>query len=211
MLMKATIGIDQSYTDTGIAIAVNGKIEVARSIPLHELDNDSEKRNQLEIVIDRAIALCTRKELIPQIYIEQPRINKGQTTFDYIKRAGAMEAKIVDICYMLDYRCYAIASNAWKSAIVGDRDKEDNSCGVPPQKWHTAQYTLSQGYDRFVLQGASTRTHNFIRHATIDDVKVRSNIQPAQKLKYNDNIGDAICIALYGELPAEQQIRKQLI
>lgn len=193
-MKNAIIGIDQSYTDTGIAIAARSKILTALSLPLERCENDTVKRSSLKARLEIAIELCYQNKHEPIIYIEAVRINSGQTTFDYIKRAGAMESVIIDLCFYKGIECRSVASNSWKAKIVGSREKVPNSIGIPPEKYKTYEYTHKLGLDEYTLQECSKRTRNYVKQ-----------LEDGTKLKYNDNTGDSCCIALYGCLPEETQ------
>lgn len=206
---KVIIGIDQSYTDTGIAITTKGVVRNAFSVPLSGYSSETEKRMALKEnlikVIDKCIDNCYNEI---EIYIEQVRINKGKTTFDYLKRAGAMEALIIDIVYMHKYirahehiKLYSVSTNAWKSKILGGRQAIKNSSGIDQAKYATFQFlTQRKKLSKYVLQKASKQTRNYVYK---DD--------DGNKWKYNDNIGDAICIALYGYINEKDTTRKELL
>lgn len=206
MNKQAVIGLDQSYTDTGIAIGVNGRIRAAKSIPLEKLGSDTLKRNSVIDGLYSAIELCRKNGIFDcdiSVYIEQPRINKGQTTFDYIKRAGAMESCIVDYLYN-EYNgiinMYSVSSNAWKAVVLGTREERKNNVGIDPRKYLMYEYCIEHGFDDYVLQTCSKQTKRFV---TCD--------ANGNKLKYNDNIGDAIGICMYGFVPENDQKKKCLL
>lgn len=199
-MKKAIIGIDQSYTDTGIAIAAGGKILTAISLPLYWQANDTIKRNVLKDKLVDAINMCRDKKKDPIVYIEAVRINQGQTTFDYIKRAGAMESIIIDTCFYYNVDCRSVASNSWKAGILGSRKKVENEKGIAPEKYMAYKYTCRIGCDRYTLMECGDRTRKY--------VSLNSN---GKKLKYNDNVGDACCISLYGCLPEEKQVYNVLV
>lgn len=199
-MKNAIIGIDQSYTDTGIAIAVGGKILAAISLSFDKIDYDTEKRILLKNKLHHAINLCYNNGYKPIVYFEQVRINKNQTTFNYMKRAGAMESVIIDLCYSEKLECRSVSSNSWKAKVLGSRKKIENEKGIAPEKYIAYEYTHKLGLDKFTLQPCSNRTENYL---LID--------KRGTKLKYNDNIGDAICISLYGCLPQKDQVYQTLV
>lgn len=198
--MKTVIGIDQSYTDTGIAVAADGVIQAAISLPLSSLSSDTQKRLELRTKLISCIKNCIKHDSIPEVYFEQVRINRGQTTFNYIKHAGAMEATIIDTCAEYDVNLYSVASNAWKSAILGTRDRVPNILGIPPEKYLTYEYTSLHGYNKFTLYKASKQSRYYVERDA-----------DGFPYKYNDNIGDAICICLYGCLDSDKQKRTKLV
>lgn len=200
-MKKAIIGIDQSYTDTGIAIAVNGVIQTAFSVYLKGCKHDTERRMILQKRLVDCINFCEKHNYDPDVYFEQIRISGQQTTFNYIVRAGSMVATIVDTCYQYNADCYSVTPNAWKTSILGSTKSKVIGMGVDPKKALMYEYCVKKGYDKYVLQPANKRTRNYIK----------LDIDNQTKLKYNDNIGDSIGIALYGSKPENEQKKEKCI
>lgn len=198
-MKEAIIGIDQSYTDTGIAIAVRGEILAAISLPFANTDHDTKRRNLLRKRILDAITLCHKHDYYPVVYYEQVRINKNQSTFKFVKRSGAMESVIIDLCYDCNITCRSVSTNSWKAKVLGTRDKIKNNKGIAPEKYVAYRHTHKLGLDKYTLEPCSNRTKRYVKK--LDD---------GTKIKYNDNIGDAICIALYGCLRDSDQVYQTL-
>lgn len=184
----AVIGIDQSYEDTGIAIACDGKIKAVDHILLSSLKNNTERRNEVSKVlmkfIDAAVARADNVEII----VERIRLRSdGFISMDYIKGIGALVAVIVDTAAMYQIPVYSVDTRAWKTAIVGTTKEKSNKYGFNPKKWPTILWCVKNGFKRQIINySVSARK----KKAVIE--------KDGKRYTYNDNKADAICIALYG-------------
>lgn len=61
--VPCVIGFDQSYTRTGISIAVNGKLKKVTSEPFKGLTNKSLKESRLEKMLKRSFNLVSRNSI----------------------------------------------------------------------------------------------------------------------------------------------------
>ena len=196
---KIVIGIDQSYQDTGIAIAMNGQIKAISDCFTKNLKSNTEKRKTLNNRLRTIFKAMSEKqseytncELI--CIIERIRLHSakpGTDSFiniDYIKSIGALNAMIVDLASEFNIPVYSVDTRSWKAQVVGDSTRLANKCGIDPEKWRTIQFVIHKLHrESDILQPVSNRTKKGIVK-TIDGVKYT----------YNDNKADAACIALYG-------------
>ena len=82
---NVVIGIDQSYNNTGISIAADGKLVRVRSIQLDSFENNSEKRRALGQKLDGLLrSVCPKAKNVICI-IERIRLHsQGFLNIDYI-------------------------------------------------------------------------------------------------------------------------------
>lgn len=181
------IGIDQSYNDTGITIACNGKIKAVSSVPMKKLANNTERRNELANELLRYIEYAVTKSDHIEIIVERIRLmSAGVLSMDYIKSMGALIAVIVDTAAMYHIPVYSVDTRAWKTAIIGTAKEKQNKYGLDPKKWPTILWCIKNGYkDKIIDLDVGKRKKGIIEKNGI-------------RYTYNDNKADSIGIALYG-------------
>ncbi len=118
---KIVIGIDQSYTRTGISIAADGKLLKVTSIDFKGLRFKSEKRKHLYNIINKIIILNKSKANEMLLICERIRTFTGGTKLrpNYLKTTGALIAVIVDAAFKHGIEVYSADTRSWKSQIVG--------------------------------------------------------------------------------------------
>ena len=179
---RCIIGVDQSYTNTGLAIAVDGKLKKLTAVNFKGCKNKTEKRNKLEATIRKALEVCIKKYTAEQVTIFVERIRTFTAGDDLrpgvIKPQAALIAKIVDAAYEYGIKVYSIDTRAWKTAVLGT----SRPAGFPykgvdnPQKIREVKFICELGFDKELE--VLTKTGQF--------------------KCYDDDIADAACIALYG-------------
>lgn len=187
---KIVIGVDQSYTRTGISIGVDGKLKKVSSIDYKGLKTRSEKRNELRKVLTRIIESNVSKATEMIIICE--RISTFRKSFgskgnqqgsnpNYLKMTGALVAVIVDVATEYDVEVFSADTRSWKSRIVGTSkgDKDGN------KKAPTIRFVESLGFDLFIREKKTGKNKG-------------------EKI-YNDDAADSACICLYGFLPKKDQ------
>lgn len=191
---KIVIGIDQSYTRTGISICADGTIIKSSSINFKGLNSRSSKRKHLANVIYRILSKASQMALQTIILCERIRTNsptKGKEFGirpDYLKMTGALIATIVDTADEFNVPVYSVDTRSWKSKIVGSSkaDKKGNT-KMPTVNW--VQNKL--GIDLFVREKKTGKNKG--------------------ERMYDDDQADAICISLYGFIKeSDQKIKQEL-
>lgn len=208
---RIVIALDQSYTETGWAVGRSNKILNAGSFKYQEGKSTLIKLETLKKLYNALrmlIATCATKGYREiDIYLEQVRL-EGRSTFDYLKQAGAMEM-LIKHCVHTQQKTYSskfkinlfsVATISWKSNIVGNTKGQINKYKFDPKKYPTMLKCVELGYEKYLIKPVSKQTRNGI-------IKVENG----QKYSYNDNIADAICICMYGQLPIKQQKRNDLL
>lgn len=200
MYNKMVIGIDESYTRTGIAIALDGKLIKVTSLDFKGLKNNSEKRKLISNTINRILTknLSKAKETI--IICERIRTlspKGGSKDFgirpNYLISTGALIGTIIDTAYEFNVPVYSADTRSWKTQVIGT-NKTDAKYHkeIKPEKMAAIEFIQALGFDlkEYDKDGAVNKS-------------IRGKNKG--KIKYNDDAADAGCIALYGFLPANKQ------
>ena len=193
---KAVIGIDQSYNNTGISVAIDKSLCRVMSVELCKYANNSERRQRLSEAlrkaIEKTIECYNPDELV--IIIERIRLqSKGFLNIDYIKSIGALNAIIVDIAHEYpNIIVYSVDTRSWKSQVVGTSKPLENIYGIAAEKWPTIKYVRKLGFEDSILKPAGKKKKGIIKKNGI-------------AYKVDDDAADSACIALYGFLPAKSQ------
>ncbi len=204
---KAVIGIDQSYTNTGISIAMDGKLQKVTSTKYYKecpckhkneevinskgnfvkvgTPSKTEKRAYVQEKVRKAINICLKYAEEVVIIVERIRtFNGGQNNYArYMKATASLLACIVDVAFEYDIKVYSVDTRAWKKAIVGDTKKGPNRYGVDPNKWHTICFVAKD----LGIKSVMYRNKN-------------------NKLCFDDDAADSACIALYGFHKGKQSL-----
>ena len=183
---KVVIGIDQSYSNTGISIAADGKLLKVRSLQLDSYKTNSDKRRVLSKTLDSLLSSVVPKGKEVICIIERIRLrSQGFLNIDYIKSIGALNSVIVDICKDYKVEVYSVDTRCWKAQVVGTSKGMPNKFGVPDEKWPTVRWLLKQGWEDSILipvEGRKTKG-TFIRNG--------------QKYMYNNDAADSAGIAMF--------------
>lgn len=177
------IGLDQSYTDTGMCLAVDGVPRYAESISFEGLKEKIDKRlavvNRLKSVIEKY-----KGKYQIQIVIEALRLfsgSKPHISTAYIYSTCAMIGAIVDFAYANGIDVYWVETRSWKKFVLGSSKPSGRELkGVKdPKKVDSVLYACSIGFKNVVAYKLERGKNK-------------------GKTRYNDNIADAICIAIAG-------------
>ena len=189
MYKKLVIGIDQSYTRTGISIAGDGQLLKVGYIPFGASECHSQKRKKVKDKLTHIIKLNQGRASQMVVIVERIRQFSGGTlSMDYIKSTGALIGCIVDTAMELGVPVFSADTRSWKSQVVGTSVPKANKYNVDPKKWPTIEYLLSRKDvvqdDLLVEVGKRSKKFAFCIGGT--------------KYCYNDDAADSACIALYG-------------
>lgn len=202
---KIVIGIDQSYTRTGITILEDKKILRMKSIDFHDCSNNTEKRLEiytyLETIFKRR--LCKQIENRNVIIItERIRLrSQGFLSEAYIKSTGALVATIIDVANIYDIPVYSVDTRSWKGQIVGDSKPLNNPYGINKEKYRTILYMRNKGLLKYIAEPYTGRGKQGVVNIKINGKKT--------SCKINDDLADSYCIAMYGFIPKEKQKLKE--
>ena len=195
---KVVVGIDQSYKNTGISIAADGKLKKVKSIQLDKYKSNSEKRRALANTLDGLLKVVCPKAKEVVCIIERIRLqSKGFLNMDYIKSIGALNSIIVDSCYKHNVPVYSVDTRCWKSQVVGTSKGMPNKYGVPEEKWPTVKWLLKQGWEQSILipvEGKKTKG-TFVKYG--------------KKYMYNNDAADSAGIAMFGFIGEKDKLKEE--
>lgn len=188
---KIVIGIDQSYSDTGISVSYNGELKSSTHCYTENLKTNTQKRQQLRTTLNSVFEKVNTKqrqtgaEII--VIIERIRLrSQGFLNIDYIKSIGALNALIVDLSCAYDFPVFSVDTRAWKTAVVGTSKGLSNPFGIDEKKYPTIIWCCKHGYKNNIINyDVGKRKKGVIE-------------KDGKRYTYNDNIADSICISLYG-------------
>ena len=195
---KVVVGIDQSYNNTGISIAADGKLKKVKSLRLEGLENNSEKRRALASTLDGLLrSVAPRTDEVVCI-IERIRLrSQGFLNIDYIKSIGALNSVIVDTCHDHGVTVYSVDTRCWKSQVIGTSKPSQvpNKYGVPDEKWPTVKWLLNQGWESSLIVPVSPRK----KKGTFE--------RDGQRFMYNNDAADSAGIAMFGFLGDQDKLQ----
>ena len=205
---KIVIGIDQSYADSGIAVAYNGLLAYVTESKPKSNANNTEKRKQLseklDAIFNKAIGKAERFGSCEVIcIIERIRLQSakpGEQHFlniNYIKGIGALNAVIVDTANKYGIKVYSVDTRSWKSRVVGTSRPANNRYGFPSEKWPTIDWCIKKGYGKYIIEEVSPKK----KKCVIEEC--------GNRYTYNDNKADAIGIAMYGFVSGQKLEEEQ--
>ena len=193
---KVVIGIDQSYNNTGISIAADGKLKKVKSLRLDGYKTNGEKRRALAETLDGLLRSVASKSEKLVCIIERIRLrSQGFLNIDYIKSIGALNSIIVDKCHEHGVEVYSVDTRCWKAQVIGTSKPQANKYGVPDEKWPTVKWVIKQGLEDSILvsvQGKKSKG-TFVRDG--------------QKYMYNNDAADSAGIAMFGFIGDPDKLR----
>lgn len=199
-MSKIVIGIDQSYTRTGITILEDKKILGMHSVNFDGCKTNTEKREHLKHFIESLFDNYNIDNVM--VITERIRLrSQGFLSESYIKSTGALIATIIDIFATYDIPVYSVDTRSWKSQIVGNSKPLENSYGINKEKYRTILYLRSKGLLKHIVEPYTGRGKQ-----GVVNIKVNGKKTPC---KINDDLADSYCIAMYGFLPEHKQKLKE--
>jgi hypothetical protein len=184
---KVVIGVDQSYSNTGISIAADGKLLKIRSLQLDSYKTNSDKRRVLSKTLDSLLSSVVPKGKEVICIIERIRLrSQGFLNIDYIKSIGALNSIITDVCFEKNIPVYSVDTRCWKSQVIGTSKPKSNKYGVPDEKWPTVEWCIRNGWEKYILNVVESKRKNkgtFIRNGI--------------KYEYNNDAADSAGIAMF--------------
>lgn len=152
------IGIDQSYSNTGISLSADGKLLKIKHIELAKYNSHSERRGALGKTLDGLLkAIWYRAENIICVFERIRLYSQNFLNIDYIKQIGALNAVIIDIMHKWNVPVYSVDTRCWKSSVIGTSKGAANSYGVPEEKWPAVQWCIKQGFEDSILRSVEGR------------------------------------------------------
>lgn len=209
-MSKVVIGVDQSYTRTGITVLCDKEVLEMYNINYAGCKTNTNKRAILKIeltdIIEKIIVDLDAPDDIT-IITERIRLrSQGFLSENYIKSTGALVAVIVDVADEYHIPVYSVDTRAWKSAIVGSSKPLNNPYGINPEKYRTILYMRNRGLLHWIAEEYKGRGEKGVIWANRRTVEGKKE---KVRIKINDDLADSYCIALYGFLPKSKQKLKE--
>ena len=205
-MAKIVIGIDESYTRTGIAVLKHMREPlIMESIDFKGCKNNTAKRRELKRVLS-SILESLLKDYKPEeikCIIERIRtFSGGHMSTQYLITTGSLVAIIIDTFSAYGIPVYSVATNSWKTQIVGSNSPKENKYGINPNKYPTIEKLRMLGLLKYFVEPYKGRGTKGVVNVRINGVKTRCKI--------NDDIADAYCIACYGFIhPGMQKLKEE--
>lgn len=205
---KVVIGIDQSYTRTGITVLKNKNILKMRSVEFEDCETNTEKRTYMWCVLERYFKTVAKpEENEVKVITERIRLrSQGFLSESYIKSTGALVATIIDVCRLYNVPVYSVDTRSWKSQIVGSSKPLQNPYGINPEKYRTILYLKQKGLLHWIAEEYEGRGEKGVIWA---NRKLTGGKKEKVRIKINDDLADSYCIAMYGYLPKTKQKLKE--
>lgn len=198
------IGIDESYTRTGITVLEDKKLLKMYSVDFTRCKNNYDKRKALRSVLESILDKLLRKYKPIEIkcIIERIRtFSGGHMSSQYLITTGGLIVTILDVFLGYDIKVYSVETRAWKSAIVGTYKPKENKYGINPNKYPTILYLKQKGFLKYIAEEYKGRGKKGVINVKIDGEKV--------PCKINDDMADSYCIAMYGFITKTKQKLKE--
>ena len=202
-MAKIVIGIDESYTRTGVTILKDKEPLCMHSINFDNCQTNVDKRRHLDMYLRQQINKLKKQNKDDiTIIVERIRLrSQGFLSEAYIKATGALLSIIIAIGQDYNIPVYSVDTRSWKSQIVGSSKPLDNPYGINPEKYRTIVYLKQKGLLKYIAYEYKGKSRKGVINVKIDGKRV--------PCKINDDLADSYCIAMYGYLPKTKQKLKE--
>lgn len=205
-MAKIVIGIDESYTRTGIAVLKHMREPIImESVDFKGCKNNTEKRREIRRALFSIIEglLNDYKPEEIKCIIERIRtFSGGHMSTQYLITTGSLVATIIDVFISYGIPVYSVDTRSWKGQIIGNTKPKENKYGINPNKYPTIEKLKMLGMLKYFIEPYKGRGTKGVVNVRINGVKTRCKI--------NDDIADAYCIACYGFMrPSMQKLKEE--
>ena len=202
-MAKIVIGIDESYTRTGVTILKDKEPLCMHSVNFDDCQTNVDKRRHLDMYLRQQINRLKKQNKDDiTIIVERIRLrSQGFLSEAYIKATGALLSIIIAIGQDYNIPVYSVDTRSWKAQIVGDSKPLQNQHGINPEKYRTIVYLKQKGLLKYIAEEYKGKGKKGVINVKIDGKRV--------PCKINDDIADSYCIAMYGFLPKTKQKLKE--
>lgn len=192
------VGIDQSYNNTGVTVAADGRLIKVSHIDFKGLKTNSQKRRKIAKTLNKVINGASGKSENLVCIIERIRLkSQGFLNINYIKSIGALNATIVDQMHPSDIKVYSVDTRCWKAQVVGTSKPQNNKYGVPPEKWPTVKWVCKMGFKSSILRVVKGRKQK----GTFEKNGV--------KYEYDNDAADSAGIAMFWFVGDKEKLREE--
>lgn len=205
---KIVIGIDQSYTRTGITVLKDKEVIIMKSLDFKNCEDNEDKRIELRYCIESLINQIDCEDIT--VITERIRLrSQGFLSESYIKATGALVATIIGACKTYGIPVYSVDTRSWKSQIVGNSKPLQNPYEINPEKYRTIVYLRDRGLLKYIAKEYKGRGKKGIISVKMDVIEDGKKVRKKVPCEINDDLADSYCIALYGYLPKTKQKLKE--
>lgn len=148
------IGIDESYTRTGITVLEDKKLLKMYSVNFDGCKNNYDKRKDLRSVLESILNELLReyKPIEIKCIIERIRtFSGGHMSSQYLITTGGLIVTILDVFLAHNIKVYSVDTKAWKNAVIGTSKPKENKYGINPNKYPTILYLNFRLYKRYLF------------------------------------------------------------
>lgn len=199
------LGVDESYTNSGIALSVGNPFyngyETIDCINLNGKTCKDHNDYRVEMLSTVCQMIAKYEEIFNEsVYkcciVERVRqFSRGFVNIDYIKSMGALIAYIIEASNQYKMNVYSVDTRCWKNTVVGNCQPMMNSYHVVPEKYPTVEYVIKHDMKHFIFDEVETKAgEKELRK------KNPKNIFKSASGKYihvDDDKADSICISRF--------------
>lgn len=136
------MGIDASYTRTGLAIAEDGKLKTVKSIKFKGLKKKTEKRANLKMKVENYIKKYQPEMIVVERTRQFSTNDKSFIAMNMLKTGISLLTAIVDVAYEYKIDVYSVDTRSWKSTVVGTSKPKNGNKKLP-----TLEFVKSLGFE----------------------------------------------------------------
>lgn len=144
------MGVDASYTRTGLAIAEDGKLKIVKSIKFKGLKKKPEKRANLKMKVENYIKKYQPEMIVVERTRQFSTNDKSFIALNMIKTGISLLTTIIDIAYENGIPVYSVDTRAWKSAVIGTSKPKGGDKKLP-----ALEFVKSLGFEVYDDDDAS--------------------------------------------------------
>lgn len=184
---ECVIGLDQSYSRTGISVAVDGELVLIDSVDLSKLETKTQKRKAVTKRLRKLLTTASKTANRTYVVCERVRMfSHGNISQSYIMSTGALIGSIVDEAQAHGVSVYSVDTKSWKSRVLGTSKGEENDFGVPPEKYPCIKWLVDLGHRKSILKLVTGRK----KKGTFVD-------SDGLRYEYDNDAADSAGIAMY--------------
>lgn len=202
------VGIDESYTRTGITVLVDKKLIKMYSVNFDGCKNNYDKRKDLRSVLESILNELLReyKPIEIKCIIERIRtFSGGHMSSQYLITTGGLIVTILDVFLGHGIKVYSVETSSWKTQVVGTNKPKENKYGINPNKYPTILYLKQKGLLKYIAEEYKGMGKKGVINVKIGAEKGTASVP----CKINDDLADSYCIAMYGFIPKTKQKLKE--
>ena len=141
-MLMIILGVDASYTRTGVAIAEDDELKMVKSIKFKGIKGKPAKRANLRAKIAKYIKVYNPDMIVVERTRQFSTGCKAYIGMNMIKAGTSILTAIIDTAYENDLQVFSVDTRAWKSAVIGTSKPKNGNKKLP-----ALEYITSLGID----------------------------------------------------------------